>query len=53
MIPLARGTYGKLLLVEKHRFYSQQAVIIAIASLAGLSVSSDIVKLLFLQGKKL
>ncbi|XP_021672594.2 protein TRANSPARENT TESTA 9 isoform X2 [Hevea brasiliensis] len=41
MIPLARGTSGKLLLVEKHPFRSQQGVIIAITPLAGLSPKID------------
>ncbi|KAJ6746004.1 hypothetical protein OIU74_028634 [Salix koriyanagi] len=45
LIPVARGISGKLLLVEKHPFRSQRGVVIAIAPLAGLSVSPDTVKL--------
>lgn len=33
---------GKVLLTEKHPFRSQRGVVIAIAPLAGLSVSPDI-----------
>ncbi|XP_048236218.1 protein TRANSPARENT TESTA 9 isoform X1 [Ricinus communis] len=41
MIPVARGTSGKLFLVEKHPFRSQRGVVIAIAPLAGLSPKID------------
>uniref|UniRef100_A0A2P2L4V1 Uncharacterized protein LOC105635829 isoform X2 n=4 Tax=Rhizophora mucronata TaxID=61149 RepID=A0A2P2L4V1_RHIMU len=41
LIPVARVTYGKLLLVEKHPFRSQRGVVIAIAPLAGLSPRID------------
>lgn len=44
LIPVARGISGKLILAEKHPFRSQRGVVIAIAPLAGLSVSSDIGK---------
>lgn len=39
MIPVASGMAGKLLLAEKHPFRSHRGVVIAIAPLAGLSVS--------------
>ena len=38
---MARGISGKLLLMEKHPFITQLGVVIAIAPLAGLSVSSN------------
>ncbi|KAJ0028310.1 hypothetical protein Pint_36142 [Pistacia integerrima] len=44
LIPVARGISGKLILAEKHPFRSQRGVVIAIAPLAGLSVSFDIGK---------
>ncbi|KAK3024683.1 hypothetical protein RJ639_043205 [Escallonia herrerae] len=37
VIPVARGTSGKLLLVEKHPLRSKRGVVIAIAPLAGLT----------------
>lgn len=40
LVPAARGITGKLLLTEKHPFRSQRGVVIAIAPLAGLSVST-------------
>lgn len=39
LIPVTRGISGKLILAEKHPFQSQRGIVIAIAPLAGLSVS--------------
>lgn len=38
-MPVATGISGKLLLTEKHPFRNQRGVVLAIAPLAGLSVS--------------
>lgn len=44
MIPAARGLSGKVILAEKHPFRSQRGVVIAIAPLAGLRVSSKTIQ---------
>uniref|UniRef100_A0A2N9FWI1 FPL domain-containing protein n=1 Tax=Fagus sylvatica TaxID=28930 RepID=A0A2N9FWI1_FAGSY len=45
LIPVARGTTGKLLLTEKHPFRSQRGVVIAIAPLAGLCSQMGMIRL--------
>lgn len=41
MIPVAKGLSGKLLLVEKLSFHSCSGVVLAVAPLAGLTVSGS------------
>ncbi|XP_062112532.1 protein TRANSPARENT TESTA 9-like isoform X2 [Humulus lupulus] len=41
IIPVTTGTFGRLLLTEKHPFRSQRGVVLAIAPLAGLSPKID------------
>lgn len=40
MIPVAKGVCGKMLLAEKHPLHSKLGVVIAMAPLAGLTVST-------------
>lgn len=47
LVAVAHGISGKLILAEKHPFRSQRGVVIAIAPLAGLSVSQDFADFLF------